>query len=113
LWLIAGSRADARGNLFQALGRRGQRGQRARAQAARGEHRAHPAHQALRGMQVAVSRDHLVLGGAHRLRDAREGPRHEREVALPLVEQAEIGGVERLRAGWLRGIRSPCARRAW
>ena len=86
---------DARGDLLQALGRRGQRGQRARAQAARGEHRAHPAHQALRG-QVAVGRDHIVLGGAHRLRDAREGPRLEREVALPLVEQAEAGGVERL-----------------
>ena len=55
--------------------------------------RAHPAHQALRA-QVAVGRDDVFLGGATACA-MRAKVAARAEVTLPLVEQAEAGGVER------------------
>src|SRR5690606_22403866 len=101
-----GVAADARGHFLQALGRRSQRRERARPQTARCEHRAHPAYQPLRH-HLPVSREHRFLAAADFLRDARERPRDEREVALPFVEQAEIGCVERLRQDELARHQKP------
>ena len=88
--------AHPRRHRLEALGWRGQRGQRTGPQASRREHRPHPAYQALLA-ELAVGRDDRLFAAADAVGDAGEGPRFEREVALPLVEQAKGRVVDRAR----------------
>ncbi|MDV7402876.1 hypothetical protein RZS08_66245, partial [Arthrospira platensis SPKY1] len=65
-------------------------------QAPRREHRPHPAHQALLP-ERAVGGDDRLFATADAVGDKGEWPRLEREVTLPLVEQAKGRVVDRAR----------------
>ncbi len=80
----------------QPLGRHRHRREGARADRIGAEHGCDAVDQPAR-LELPEAGDHVVFVEPARLRDLGEGPRRERKIALPGVEEAEARGVEHLR----------------
>ncbi len=81
------------GHRLEPRGRHRHCGEAACPHRVRAEYRADAVDQA-RGFQALVFRDDFFLGEAMRGSDLRERPRRQREAALPMVDEQEIGRVE-------------------
>ena len=89
-----GTCAHPGGNLVEAIGRYFERSERAGTDLARREHRTDPAH-GTPVRQGAQRVHHLFLGCAYPVRDDAKRLRHQREVALEIVEEGELERLHR------------------